>query len=146
MSLLDLFTSGKHKKAKTYFADLVTIAFADSSLEKHELQYLEKMAYKLDISDSEFTRILEHPEKYMGETPIAYDERIEQLYFFTHMIYADDEVQIDEVKAMRKIAVGLGFPVKNAEVIADEAIHLVMNDNSLPDFTAAIKAVNTPLS
>lgn len=143
MSLLDLFTSGKHRKAKTYFADLVKIAFADGAMDKNELRYLEKMADKLDISDSEFTKILEHPDKYTGETPISYDERIEQLYYFTNMILADNEVKLDEVKVIRKIAVGLGFPVKNVEVIADEAIFLVMNGNSLKDFNASIKAVNT---
>ena len=79
MSLLDLFTSGEHKKAKTYFAALVKIAFADGALDRQELKYLEKMAINLDISDTEFTKILEYPEKYPIDPPLDYNDRIEQL-------------------------------------------------------------------
>lgn len=142
MSFLDLFTSGEHKKARTYFSALIQIAFADGSMDKEELKYLEKMAFKLDISDAEFTKILEHPEKYPIDSPIDYNERIEQLFHLTHMITSDDEIKLDEAKIVRKLAVGLGFPVNNVEVITDEAIFLVMNDNSLEDFSKAIKAVN----
>lgn len=142
MSLLDLFTSGEHKKARTYFSALVQIAFADGSMDKEELKYLEKMAFKLDISDAEFTKILEHPEKYPIDSPIDYNERIEQLFYLTRMITSDDEIKLDEAKIVRKLAVGLGFPVNNVEMITDEAIFLVMNDNSLEDFSKAIKAIN----
>ena len=142
MSLLDLFTSEAHKKARTYFSALVKIAFADGELDRKELKYLEKMAYQLDISDSEFTKILEYPEKYPLETPLDYDERIEQLYNFTNMVKSDDEIKFDEAFVVRKLAVALGFPTNNVEKVTDEAIHLVLNDNNLEDFNQAIKEVN----
>jgi len=142
MSFLDLFTSGAHKKAKSYFSALIKIAFADGAMDKRELEFLEKMAGKLDISDSEFTKILETPEKYPIDPPVDYNDRIEQLFNLTHMIASDDEIKLDEAKLVRKLAVGLGFPVKNVEIITDEAIHLVLNSNSLEDFNKAIKAVN----
>lgn len=142
MSLLDLFTSGEHKKAKTYFAALVKIAFADDAMGKRELKFLEKMAFKLDISDGEFTKILEYPDKYPIDTPLDYNDRIEQLYNFTHMIYSDEEVDFNEARIVQRMAIGLGFPIDNAEKVTDEAIHLVMNGNDLKDFTEAIKQVN----
>ena len=58
------------------------------------------------------------------------------------MIYADSEVSGDEAKVLRRICVGLGFPTDNAEKVADEAIHLILNDNDLEDFAKAIKYVN----
>jgi uncharacterized tellurite resistance protein B-like protein len=142
MSLLDLFTSGEHKKARTFFAALIKIAFADGSMDKKELKFLEKMAFKLDISDAEFTKILEHPDEYPLETPLDYDERIEQLYNLTRMIASDEEIKLNEALLVRKLAIGLGFPVDNAEKITDEAIFLILNDNSLKDFNAAIREVN----
>jgi uncharacterized tellurite resistance protein B-like protein len=143
MSLLDLFTSGEHKKAKTYFAALVKIAFADGSLDPHELKFLEKMAIRLGIEDAEFTKILEYPERYPIDPPVDYNDRVEQLYYFTRMVFIDDEIRVDEAKVVRKMTVALGFPVKNAEKITDEAIHLVMNHNNLEEFTKAIKVVNS---
>ena len=143
MSLLDLFTSDSHKKSRTYFAALVKIAFSDDAMDKDELKYLEIMAGRMGIYDHEFTKILEHPEKYPIDSPLDYDDRIEQLYNLVRMIFADNEVKLDEVKLVRSLAIGLGFPTNNVEKIADEAIHLVMNNNDLDDFSAAIKVVNT---
>ena len=142
MSLLDLFTSGEHKKAKTYFAALVKIAFADGAMDKQELKYLEKMALRLDISDTEFTKILEYPEKYPIDPPLDYNDRIEQLFNLTRMVFSDNEVKLNEARIVGRLAIGLGFPVDNAEKITDEAIHLIMNNNDLDDFTRAIKQVN----
>ena len=142
MSLLDLFTSDSHKKSRTYFAALVKIAFADGAMDKDELKYLETMAGRMGISDSEFTKILEHPEKYPIDSPLDYDDRIEQLYNLVRMVFYDEEVKLNEVKVVRSLAIGLGFPTDNTDKITDEAIHLVMNNNDLDDFTAAIKEVN----
>jgi len=142
MSLLDLFTSGEHKKAKTYFAALVKIAFADGAMDKRELKYLEKMALSLDISDTEFTKILEYPDKYPIDPPLDYNDRIEQLFNLTRMVFSDNEVKLNEARIVQRLAVGLGFPVDNAEKLTDEAIHLVMNNNNLDAFTKAIKQVN----
>ncbi|NLP57068.1 hypothetical protein [Lutibacter sp. B1] len=71
-----------------------------------------------------------------------YDERIEHLYDLTKMIFADNEVTGIEAKVLRKICYGLGFPTDNVEKVVDEAIHLVLNDNDLEEFTKAVKYVN----
>ncbi len=142
MSLLDLFTSGEHKKAKSYFAALVKIAFIDSSMSDEELRYLEKMSMNLGLSSDEFVKILKYPDKYPLDPPLDYNDRIEQLFNLTNMIFSDNEVKLNEVKLVRSLAIGLGFPTDNAEKITDEAIHLIMNNNNLHDFAIAIKQVN----
>ncbi len=142
MSLLDYFSHGSRKKNKCYFSALVQLAFADGGMDKEELEYLERMAKRMGITEEDFAKILKHPEKYKLEPPLEYNERIEQLYNFTRMILSDDEIKLDEVKVLRKMAVALGFPPDNVEKVADEAIFLVMHDNDLDTFTAAIKEVN----
>ena len=142
MSFLDLFITGKQKKVRTYFAALIKIAFSDGAMDKNELEFLEKMAVKLDISDSEFVEILENPENYPMDPPVDYDDRIEQLYNFIHMVVSDEEIKLDEVKTVRKLAIALGFPIDNVGKVTDEGIHLVMNSNNLEEFTKAIKEVN----
>lgn len=142
MSLLDLFTSGEHKKAKSYFAALVKIAFVDSSMSDEELRYLEKMSMNMGLSSDEFVKILKYPDKYPLDPPLDYNDRIEQLFNLTNMIFSDNEIKLDEVKLVRSLAIGLGFPTDNAEKITDEAIHLIMNKNNLHDFAKSIKQVN----
>ena len=58
------------------------------------------------------------------------------------MIYVDNEVTSDEAKVLRRICVGLGFPLDNVEKVTDETIHLILKNNDLEDFTKAIKYVN----
>jgi 2-hydroxychromene-2-carboxylate isomerase len=111
-------------------------------LDKKELLYLERMAKRMGISEEDFAKILKHPEKYKLEPPLDYNERIEQLYHFTRMIFSDDDIKLNEVKTVRNLATALGFPPDNVEKVTDEAIFLIMNDNNLEEFSKAIKEVN----
>ncbi|CAL2103775.1 conserved protein of unknown function [Tenacibaculum sp. 190130A14a] len=142
MSISDLYSSGKHKQEIGHFASIVKIAKTDQIITEGEQRLLNLAAKKLHISDHEYEEILKSPEKFPVNAPVSYDERIERLYRLTKMIFADDSVDKNEVTLMRKIAVALQFPLDNVEKVCDEAIHLVMNDNDLEDFTTAIKKVN----
>ena len=44
---------------------------------------------------------------------------------------------------MARIAVGLGFPIENADKIVKEAINFFLKEPDLEDFKKAIKKVNT---
>lgn len=142
MSISDLYSSGKHKQEIGHFASIVKIAKADGEVTEGEEKLLKRASRKLNISETEFKEIYKSPEKFPVNPPVSYDERIERLYRLTKMIFADGEAELDEVKLTRKIAIGLHFSTDNAEKVCDEAIHLVMNDNDLEDFTAAIKKVD----
>ncbi len=144
MPISDVYSSGKHKQEIGHFANIVKIAKTDNTITKEENELLKRTAKKLNISDNEYNKILENPENYPANPPINYDERIERLHVLTKMIFADGEVNREEVKVMRKIAVALHFPIKNIEKVCDEAIHLVLNENSLEEFIKAIKNVNIP--
>jgi len=74
--------------------------------------------------------------------PVSYDESIERLYTLTKMIYADNKVDKEQMSLLHKISTALSFPLDNVEKVCDEAIHLVINENDLEDFTSAIKKVN----
>lgn len=142
MSISDLYSSGKHKQEIGHFASIVKIAKTDNVITEGEQKLLDLAAKKLHINEHEYQEILKSPEKFPVNAPVSYDERIERLYRLTKMIFADDNVDKDQVSLMRKIAVALQFPLDNVEKVCDEAIHLVMNDNDLEDFTSAIKKVN----
>jgi len=142
MSISDIHLSGKHKGELGHFANIVQIAKKDNKITKGEQKLLDKLAISLHINEVEYQILLEAPEKYPLNPPVSYDERIERLYHLTKMIFADGKVSEDEVKLMRKVAIGLSFSPDNVEKVCDEAIHLVMNDNDLEEFTKAIKKVN----
>jgi len=142
MSISDLYSSGAHKNNMGHFASIVKLALADDVITEGEQQLLERLAKRLNIGEEDYKKIVANPDKHPINPPVSYDARIERLYNLTKMIYADDEASKEEVSVLRKVVIGLGFPQDNAEKVGDEALHLVMNDNELDDFTLAIKRVN----
>ncbi|MCF6297522.1 MAG: TerB family tellurite resistance protein [Flavobacteriaceae bacterium] len=142
MSISDLYSSGQHRSNLGHFANIVRIAKSDNVITEGEQKLLDKMAKILHITKVEYKTLLKSPEKYPLNPPVSYDQRIERLYYLTKMIFADGIVTKNEVSLMQKIAVGLSFSIDNTQKVCDEAIHLVMNDNDLEDFTKAIKRVN----
>ncbi len=142
MAIADYFAKGEQKRNLGLFAYLVRIAKADEIISEGEKKLLKRTAFLLGIPESKYKEIIKNPNNYTLNTPYNYDERIERLYRLTQMIYADDTADIDEVNVLKKAIVALGFPTDNVDKIASEAVHLIMNDNDLEDFTKAIKNVN----
>ena len=142
MGISDYNLRGEQKRNLSYFASIIRLALADGVITEGEEKLLKKMAKRFHILESKYKEILEDPEKYPVSTPHNYDERIEHLFDLTKMVYADDEVTGEEAGVLRRICVGLGFPLNNVEKVTDEAIHLILNDSDLEDFTKSIKYVN----
>lgn len=143
MAISDLYSSGQHKQELGHFANIVKIAKVDGKITEGEKALLIRAGKNLNITLEEFEIILKNPEKYPINPPVIYEERIERLYRLTKMILVDGEAKTAEVALMRKAAVGLRFSIENAEKVCDEAIQLVLNNNELPDFTIAIKKVDS---
>lgn len=142
MGLSDYNLSGEQRRNIEHFASVVRLALADKVITEGEEKLLKRLAKKLHILDEKYNEILQNPSEYSVHTPHNYNERIEHLYDLGKMIYADGEVSGDEAKVLRSICVGLGFPLDNVVKVADETIHLILNNNDLEDFTKAIKYVN----
>jgi len=142
MALSDYNLSGEQKRNLEHFASIVRLALADDVITEGEQTLLKRLATHFHILDEKYNEIIENYEAYPIHTPNDYDKRIERLYDLGKMIYADGNVTGDEAKILRKICVGLGFPLDNVEKVADESIHLILNNNNLKDFTKAIRYVN----
>ncbi len=143
MSISDLYSSGKHKQEIGHFSNIVKMAKANGKISEEEEALLIKSAKKLHITTEEFKIILENPDKFPINPPVNYEERIERLFFLTKMIVADGEVNELQVILLRKVAIGLHFPVDTVDKLCNEAIQLVIKDNDLVSFTVAIKKVDS---
>lgn len=142
MGLSDYNLNGEQKRNIAHFASIVRLALSDSVISNEEEKLLKRLAKKFHILEEKYEDILNSPENYPINTPHSYDERIENLFDLAKMVYADGEATKEEALVLRKICIGLGFPIDNVEKVADEAIHLILNNNDLEDFTKAIKYVN----
>ena len=142
MSIVDFFATGEHKRNLGHFAGLVKIAQIDDEISEGEEKLLKRTARNLNISNDEYKEVIKDASKYAINPPIGYDASIERLFRLTQMIYADGDATLNEVNVLKKVATALSIPLDNIDKVCSEAVHLVMNDNDLEDFTIAIKKVN----
>jgi len=142
MSISDLYAKGIHKENKSHFANIVRLALMDHVIKKGEQKLINRLAKSLGISKEEYKDILKNLQNYPIAPPVSYDDRIERLYNLTKMMLIENEISRHQVYLIKRIAMGLGFLKNSIKKVNYEAIHLVMNNADLDDFSKAIKKVN----
>ncbi len=142
MTISDLYPIGLHEQNIGHFATIVRLALRDNKIDNEEHKLLKRLARRLDITKSEFKTILKNPHKYPVNPPVSYEERLERLYDLTKMLFLDRNPTIDKTSIMDRIAVGLGFPVKNVRNIVKEAVKFFLKDPDIDDFKKKIKIVD----
>ncbi len=142
MSISDLYPSGTHEENKSHFANIVRLALVDNTIKNGEQKLLIQLANRIGLTKEESKNIIKNHQNYPIKPPVSYDERIEKLYDLTKMILADNEISKKQVSLLHRMAIGLGFLKNSVKKVNYEAIHLVMNDADLDDFSKAIKKVN----
>lgn len=142
MSISDLFDSGFRKRNEDHFAAIVRVAMDDGIITDEEKAFLDRLARKLDISDSDYKLILKDYQSHPINPPTSYDHRLERLYDLARMVHVDHIKGDSEEILLRKIGIGLGFTPENVKYVVDKAIILVAQGVDLDTFTDEIKLMN----
>ncbi len=124
MAFLDLYQSSEHRNNVAHFAAIVGLALVDGELDREERILVNRFAKKLDITDDEYNLIIENPSKYPLVAYSKFDDRLEHLYDFFKIIYADNRVDESEQKLILKYAIGLGFSTSKANSIIEKSIKI----------------------
>jgi uncharacterized tellurite resistance protein B-like protein len=122
MSILKAYESGAHESNISHFAAIVKLASVDGSIDEEEKAILERLAFKLDVSDEEVKMILKNPEKFPLIPPYTLEERLERLQDLFSVIYADHKIDSEERKLIDKYAIGLGFTNERAKEEIEKCI------------------------
>jgi len=125
MSIAELFDSEFRHRMKGRFSAVARVLFADEGkFDPDEKIFLDKLALKLGISESEYEEILENPLKYPLDPPHLYEDRLESLYNITRVIHHDHHLGDKQETLLRKFVLALGFHHKKVEEIAVKALEL----------------------
>lgn len=125
MAYSDLFDPGFKDRNRGHFASIVRVALADGAITNQEKDFLDHLADRLEISDEDYAKILESPEKYPVNPPYLQINRIERLYDLARMVYADHILGPRQKEILKKFAVALGF-TGNIEDLVDKALSLLV--------------------
>ena len=122
MAFLDLYQSSAHRNNVAHFAAIVTIALVDGGLNDSEMVLVDRFKRKLDITDEEYRLIMTDPTKYSLVAYSSYSDRLEHLFDFFKIIYADHNIEESEKKTVLKYALGIGFTPEKAALIVKKSI------------------------
>ena len=116
---------------KSHFANLYNMVMADDKVKPEELAQLYAIGKRHGISEDEFNKILLSPIDFVK--PNTLDKKVEYLYNLAEIIYADHDVDENEVATLKRYCVKFGFEPENSDEIADFLIESVKSGDSLQD-------------
>lgn len=142
MSISDLFESGFQKRNQDHFAAIVRVAMSDGVINDAEKAFLDRLATRLDITETDYKQILKDYNTHPINPPSSYDRRLERLYDLARMVWADHIEGPNQFGLLEKLCVGLGFNQDNVKYIADKALTLVHYEVDLDEFIERMKNMN----
>jgi uncharacterized tellurite resistance protein B-like protein len=139
MSIADLYSSGKHKNNVAHFASIVSLATASGTVNEDELIVINRLAQKLDITESEYDEIISKGKQYSIEISSDKETRLERMFDFFKIVYSDHELDEAELKMLNKYAIGIGFSAQAASKIIAKSILLFEGKFSFEEYQMLLK-------
>ena len=122
MPILDLYYHSEQKKNLAHFASMATLAAVDGEVNPKEKAILDRFARKLNITDEEYKEVMKKKNKYPIEPQNDAEKRLERLYDLFRMIFADSDVDDEEMILLKKYAIGIGFPLKKVDRLIEVSV------------------------
>lgn len=139
MPILNLYNHSEKRKNLAHFASIATLAAIDGEINSHEMKLLENFAHKLDITEAEFKEVMKKSNKYPIEPSNSSEQRLERLFDLFRIIFADNEVEDNEMVLLKKYAIGLGYPSEKADRIIEKSIAIFSGRIDFDDYLYIIK-------
>ncbi|GAA3597600.1 TerB family tellurite resistance protein [Flavivirga amylovorans] len=134
MSISKLYESETQKNNIAYFAAIANIATVDGRINEKEFNLLSKFASKLDISEEQLKNLIANPKGYSITPPNSKSERLEYLFDLFKMVFADHDIDDEEIKLVRRYAMELGYTSDIAKSIVENSIKIFRGDVSFEDY------------
>jgi len=134
MPILDLYNHSEHRKNLAHFASLASLAAVDGEVNPEEKMVLDRFAYKMGISESEYKEVMKKENKYPIDPSNSLEERLERLHDLFKIIFADHDIDDEEMVRLKKYAIGLGFQDKKVDRIIEKSVALFSGRIDFDDY------------
>jgi len=104
---------------KSHFLNLYSIALSDCQIDTTELDMLFKFGEERGVSKEDIEKLILNPNKVNFVIPEDTLKKVEYLYDFARIIWADKKVDPFEETTLIKFCIKFGFDENNAKNIAD---------------------------
>ena len=134
MSFSDLFGHGEHLRNLSHFASIVNLAAVDGDITPKEEAQLKRFAQKLDISEEEYSKVLENPTSFPLSGYNSSEKRLERLHDLFKIIFSDHQIDEEEAVLVKRYAIGLGFSSAAADGIIKRSIQIFSGQIDFDDY------------
>ena len=134
MPILDLYYHSERKHNLAHFAAIATLAAVDGEVNPKEKAVLDRFAVKLDISEAEYKEVMKKSNKYPIVPQLEAEKRLERLFDLFKIIFADHDVEKEEMDLLRRYAIGLGYPSDRAKKIIKKTILIFRGNIEFEDY------------
>jgi hypothetical protein len=121
--LLNRFYS---RKKQSHIKNLIEVALSDGNIDEEEMVLLLNLAKSLDITQEEIYQIRINPGKVNFHPPYRARERFNQIYDLVCMMMVDGEINKNELKLCKDLALKLGY----LPLIVDDFIYIITRNIS----------------
>jgi uncharacterized tellurite resistance protein B-like protein len=139
MNFLEHFDHPERKQDKEHFTHLLQVALADGKIENSELEMLYRSGRKLGLTKEEIDILLENSKNSAFVPPYELSKRFGQLYDIIKMVYADGQVNNNEMRLATGLAIKLGFAEEEIPFLLTLLINGVKNGEDEEDLLAMYK-------
>ncbi|MDE3742447.1 TerB family tellurite resistance protein [Maribacter polysaccharolyticus] len=139
MPILDLYNHSEKRRNLAHFAAIASLAAVDGEVNAQEMRLLDNFAQKLNITEAEFKEVMKKSNKYPIEPQNSSEKRLERLFDLFKIIFADNEVDDDEMVLLKKYAIGLGYPSEKADRIIEKSIAIFSGRIDFDDYLYLVK-------
>ena len=142
MTFLDIYKTGNKQRSLGHLANLVKLANINGSISNREQLIIDRVCKNLNVTKEEYNQIKNDPEGFPINPPMGLERRIERLYNLTVLICIQHEPSNEEIEFLKKLTVGLGFPIATTDSIVNSSIEFMLGKNQFDRFKNMIKKVS----
>ena len=139
MSISDLYNHSEKRTNLAHFASMASLAAVDGEINDKERKVIDSFASKLGISDADYKEVMKKSNKYAINPSNSAVQRLERLFDLFKIIFADHEIEKEEMVLLKKYAIGLGYSIKKADAIIKKSIAIFRGRIDFEDYLYLIK-------
>ncbi|MBF32523.1 MAG: hypothetical protein CL529_15290 [Aequorivita sp.] len=116
------------KNPKSLLSDLINMVMADGKIKASEIEFIQKLAKRMNISERELIDLFENPQP---SRPVFSEvERITHFYKLILMMNIDNEAHESEIVALKNFGLKMGI----RPIVADQILKKLeqSENNTIP--------------
>ena len=100
---------------QTHILTLLMLAEADDSDHVNEIRFINNVAGRIGLGESDVQEINMHPERLTFSLPESEEDRMTMLYDLLFLMKIDGNIAAEEIEIVRELGARLGFRISMVE-------------------------------